>query len=83
MRSVEPLIESMQQGDGHVVVDVAAGAKGLVAILFVLGQEMDERPVDGGEARRLVGAGARLTRRAERVMARVSPAAGPTPGQYP
>ena len=74
MPTVEPMIESMQQGDGHVVVDVATGAKGeLVAILFVLGQEMDERPVDDGEARRLVGAGARLTRRAERVISGVFP----------
>jgi hypothetical protein len=68
---LEQLIESMQQGDGQVVVDVTARPHepardhGLVAVLFVLGQEMYECPVSGAEATRLADAGARLTRAAQ------------------
>ena len=66
---LEQLIESLQQGDGHVVVDVTARQEGgLVAILFVLGQEMYELAVSGAEAVRLVDAGARMTRGAERCL---------------
>ena len=65
---LEQLIESMQQGDGQVVVDVTARPqerdRGLVAVLFVLGQEMYELAVTGAEAARLADAGARLTRAA-------------------
>jgi hypothetical protein len=63
---LDQLIESMQQGDGHVVVDAAAGETPLVAILFVLGEEMFECGVSSAEAARLVRAGARVTRQAER-----------------
>jgi len=62
---LDHLIESMQQGDGHVVVDVTPAAPELVAILFVLGEEMFECGVSSAEAARLVHAGARMTRQAE------------------
>ena len=66
---LENLIESMQQGDGQVVLEVTARQEDeLVAILFVLGQEMYECAVSVADAARLADAGARLTRAAERYL---------------